>query len=86
MIRILSPVCGADDAAAVIGAGASEVYCGVMTQDWQKRYTNVGSPNRREWRVSSMRGYDELEAVAAASQAVRRVFSSRLRAAVWWAK
>jgi len=67
MIRILSPVCGADDAAAVIGAGASEVYCGVMTQDWQKRYTNVGSPNRREWRVSSMRGYDELEAVAAAS-------------------
>lgn len=67
MIRILSPVCNAEDTVAVIDAGATEVYCGVMTEDWQKRFTNVGSPNRREWRVSSMRGYNELAAVAAAA-------------------
>ena len=75
MIHILSPVCSAADTAAVIDAGAAEVYCGVMTGAWQKRYTNVGSPNRREWRVSSMRGYDELSAVVQAAHERRgRVF------------
>lgn len=64
-MRILSPVCTAEETAAVIAAGASELYGGVMTGAWQKNYTNVASPNRREWRVSNMRDFDELARVVA---------------------
>ena len=75
MTRILSPVCSAQDATAVTAAGAEEVYGGVMSRSWQKTYSNVASPNRREWRVSSMFGFDELaETVNAAHAGGARFF------------
>ncbi len=74
-MRVLSPVCSAQDAAAVIAAGATELYGGVMSKTWQKAYSNVASPNRREWRVSSMYGYDDLrETVQAAHAGGARFF------------
>lgn len=66
-MRILSPVNSANEAELVIEAGADELYCGVMPGSWKKSYSNVGSPNRREWEVSNMTGFnalDELVAVA----------------------
>ena len=62
-MRILSPVLNADEASAVIDAGASELYCGVLSGRWKEKYTNVASPNRREWYVANMQGYDQLAAV-----------------------
>lgn len=68
-MHILSPVCSAQDARAVTAAGATEVYGGVMSKIWQKTYSNVASPNRREWRVSSMYDFDELQKTVEATHA-----------------
>jgi U32 family peptidase len=59
-MRILSPAISADEVEAVIEAGAGEIYCGVMPDAWRKAYTNVASPNRREWEVSNMADFDAL--------------------------
>jgi collagenase-like PrtC family protease len=59
-MKILSPANGADEVSAVIKAGAGEIYCGVMPAAWRKAYTNVASPNRREWAVSNMTSFDTL--------------------------
>ena len=75
MIRILSPANGPEEARAVLDAGADEVYCGVMPRDWRDAYTNMASPNRREWEVSNMTSFDVLAAtVDAAHRAGGRVF------------
>lgn len=63
-MKILSPVKGIAETRALLGAGAEEFYCGVMPGTWQTRYTNVAAPNRREWRVSNMTGFDDLATMA----------------------
>ena len=68
-MRVLSPVNGAHEARAVIEAGADELYCGVMPAAWKKNYTNVASPNRREWQVANMTGFDELRAIVTVAHA-----------------
>ena len=62
MTRILSPANGPQEVRAVIAAGADEIYCGVMPTAWRKAYTNVASPNRREWEVSNMTSFETLAA------------------------
>lgn len=62
MTRILSPANGPQEVRAVIAAGADEIYCGVMPTAWRKAYTNVASPNRREWEVSNMASFETLAA------------------------
>lgn len=47
----------------LIAAGAQELYCGVLSSSWQKRYTNMASPNRREWKSSNLNNYRELKEV-----------------------
>lgn len=48
MISILSPVSRIEEVEEVIGAGADELYCGVMPDDWRERYTVSASINRRQ--------------------------------------
>ena len=60
---ILCPVNRAEEVPAVIEAGATELYCGVMPTRWRKSYTNMASPNRREWDSSNLQGFDQLRAV-----------------------
>jgi collagenase-like PrtC family protease len=67
VIRILSPVNGPHEVEAVIDAGAGEIYCGVMSGAWKKTYTNVASPNRREWASANMATFDDLGAVVDAA-------------------
>jgi len=64
VIRILSPVNGAREVRAVIAAGANEIYCGVMPGAWKTAYTNVASPNRREWASANMTSFADVRAVA----------------------
>ncbi|MBT3192918.1 MAG: U32 family peptidase [Verrucomicrobia bacterium] len=59
-MKILSPAVSAHEVEAVIAAGAGEIYCGVMPDAWRKAYTNVASPNRREWEVSNMTDFEAL--------------------------
>ncbi len=48
MIKILSPVSRCDEVEDVISAGADELYCGVLLDDWRNRYTVSASLNRRQ--------------------------------------
>ena len=48
MIKILSPVSRCDEVEDVIVAGADELYCGILLDDWIKGYTVSASLNRRQ--------------------------------------
>jgi len=48
MIRILSPISRLDEVEEVIAAGADELYCGVLPDDWREQYTVSASINRRQ--------------------------------------
>ena len=48
MISILSPVSRVEEVEEVIAAGADELYCGVLPDDWREQYTVSASINRRQ--------------------------------------
>jgi len=48
MIKILSPISRLDEVEGVIAAGTDELYCGILLDDWRKRYTVSASLNRRQ--------------------------------------
>ena len=48
MIKILSPISRCDEVEDVIAAGADELYCGILLDDWRKGYTVSASLNRRQ--------------------------------------
>jgi len=60
-MKILSPINCSKEVKTIINNGADELYCGVLSQNWNKNFTNVGSINRREFAVSNMRSYKELK-------------------------
>jgi len=69
MIRVLSPVNGLHEIGPLIEAGAGEVYCGVMPAEWRKSYSNVASPNRREWSTANLTSFDEVAQIVATAHA-----------------
>lgn len=48
MISILSPISRCDEVEDVIAAGADELYCGILPDDWRAGYTVSASLNRRQ--------------------------------------
>ena len=62
-MRILAPVNKPGEVDEIIAAGADELYCGVMPGDWLKKYTNIASPNRREWTSANLSDFRELQQV-----------------------
>lgn len=60
-MKILSPVNKPEEVIPLAEAGAEELYMGVLDSAWREKYTNVGSINRREWSVSNLTSYDELD-------------------------
>lgn len=62
-MKILAPVNKSGEVEKIIKAGADEIYCGVLPDSWMKRYTNVASPNRREWTSANLSDFDELKRV-----------------------
>ncbi|MCD4782930.1 MAG: U32 family peptidase [Candidatus Eremiobacteraeota bacterium] len=62
-MKILSPLSKPDEVTPLVEAGAEEFYAGVLDTAWRKKYTNVGSINRREWSVSNLESYDDLDRV-----------------------
>jgi len=62
-MRILAPVNNPKEVEKIIQAGAQEIYCGIISPDWQERYTNVASPNRREWKTANLSGFNDLRKV-----------------------
>jgi putative protease len=62
-VKILAPVNKSQEVERIIKAGADEIYCGVLPDNWLNKYTNVASPNRREWRSANLPGFEELKRV-----------------------
>jgi len=74
-MKILSPVNKPEEVIPLAEAGAEEFYMGVLDAAWRKKYTNVGSINRREWSTSNLNSYEELHsAVSDAHKMGARVF------------
>ena len=62
-MKILAPVNKFQEVEGVIKSGADEIYCGVLPDSWLKKYTNVASPNRREWTSANLSNFQELKKV-----------------------
>lgn len=62
-MKIISPVSNVGEVEKVINAGADEIYCGVFTQKWRERYTDIGAPNRHPSRHANLKNFDELNRV-----------------------
>lgn len=60
-MKINVPVSKAGEVAAVIEAGASEIYCGVLPLEWYRKYSNVASVNRAETIRSNIENFNELK-------------------------
>jgi collagenase-like PrtC family protease len=68
-MKILAPVNDPGEVDPLVDAGASELYCGVLPDSWRRRYSNIVSPNRREWTSANLRDYAELGAVVGRAHA-----------------
>jgi putative protease len=60
-MNILSPVNKKEEVEQLIKAGANELYCGVLSLEWKKRYTNTGCINRREWASCNFSNFRDLK-------------------------
>ena len=60
-MKILTPTNSSKEIRQLVEAGADELYCGVLSKEWKKDYANVGSINRREFDLSNMGSFEELE-------------------------
>jgi len=60
-MKILAPFNNYQELKDLISAGGDEFYAGIISRDWQKRYTNIGSPNRREWSSANLSSFKELQ-------------------------
>jgi putative protease len=62
-MKILAPVNSPKEVNCLIDAGCDEIYCGLITSEWKKNYTNIASPNRREWTSANIAGFNQLKEV-----------------------
>ena len=47
-MKIISPLTKINEVEKLINAGTDELYCGIISNTWKKRYTNVACTNKRE--------------------------------------
>ena len=59
-MKLLSPVDKVEEVAGIIEAGADELYCGLLTQEWHDKYI-AGAINRRPGGGANFTTFDELE-------------------------
>lgn len=60
-MNILTPTNSSKEIKQLIEAGADELYCGVLSRETRSNYTNVGSINRRQFDLSNMDSFKEVE-------------------------
>ena len=59
-MKIVSPITRIDEVKPLAEAGASEFYCGVLTEEENKYFTNIWCLNRRPSALSNLRSFKEL--------------------------
>jgi collagenase-like PrtC family protease len=62
--NFVAPVCSPEEARRAIAAGANELYCGVLTGEWLKRYGNGETISRRQGQIAHVRDTNELAEIA----------------------
>ncbi|MBA3037728.1 MAG: hypothetical protein FP814_14710 [Desulfobacterium sp.] len=62
-MNILAPIDKIDDVEDVIKAGANELYCGVVSDEWLDRYT-IAAINRRPANICNLKSFIALKEVA----------------------
>ncbi len=74
-MKILAPISSPDETEDLLKAGADELYCGLLTEEWRRAYANIGSPNRREYARANLTNYTQLqEIIGCASKYNVKVF------------
>lgn len=63
-IQLVAPVSSVDDAARIIAAGADELYCGAMFDDWVGLFGEADLVSRRQGRLSHITSRSELSRIA----------------------
>ncbi len=59
-LKILSPLSKVSEVNALAEAGAEEFYCGIVTKEWEKRFSFIASINLRHDRVANFQSFEEL--------------------------
>ncbi|MCX8125665.1 MAG: U32 family peptidase [Dehalococcoidia bacterium] len=59
-MKLLSPVDRVEEVEPLIEAGADELYCGLLTEDWHRQYI-AGSINRRPGGAANFTTFERLE-------------------------
>lgn len=68
VLKILSPLSKVSEVQDLVVAGAEEFYCGIVTKEWEKRFSFIASINLRHDRVANFQSFEELgKAVSIAS-------------------
>lgn len=62
-MKIESPLSRVEETEKLIDAGAGELYCGVCTKSWKKKYTILGCNNRNEHTLGNLNNLNELKQV-----------------------
>ena len=75
-MKLLAPVTSPDEVESIVEAGADEIYCGVLSAEWRKTYSNIASINRVERRMGNLMDHAQVKEV------VRRAHASGVPAYV----
>jgi len=74
-MKILSPLSSVGEVLPLIDAGAEELYCGVVTPEWEKRFSYIASINLRHDKAANFCSFEQLaEAVKIASSSKTPIF------------
>lgn len=60
LIKILAPVDKVEEVEQLIEAGADELYCGLISRDWIRRYT-LAALNRRPSPAANFKSFEDLK-------------------------
>ena len=66
---IVAPVCSERDAQEAVSAGAGELYCGAMFDDWVNRFGDADLLTRRQGRAAHVRSREDLGSIVQVAQA-----------------
>ncbi len=64
-LKIVAPINNAEDVQALVEAGASELYCGLLPESWIKHYGYSDFLNKRQGTVANLTSYSQLESLHA---------------------
>jgi U32 family peptidase len=67
--RIVAPVCSPEDAERAIAAGAEELYCGAMFDEWVHVFGDADFLSRRQGRTAHLRSPEQMADVVAVAAA-----------------